>query len=234
MDRSDLDERLELLRDDDPDVADARQIISENVEAARRWKKIKAFDAVVRAAVRDVAVPANFSDGVLARIGVQTAERKAKARRNYVLSGVGSALVLSLLIGLFISRWPDPGFTRQRVTEAAAKVFAERSALPASTDETPKLPQGVGIRGGIAGFDEIKFLKKDAVVYRLELPAGDHPVAIIVPAVWFPADFDWSASYAIAGDVALEVRFIRFDNDEQYCIFVAANPKAFEAKALIF
>jgi len=233
MDRPDLDERLELLRDDDPDVADSRRIISENVEADRRWKKIKGFDAVVGAAVRDVAVPTTLSGRVLARIGVQAAERKATARRNYVLTGVGSALILSLLIGVFIWRWPDPGFTRLRVTEAAARVFAERHALPPPTDETPKLPQ-VGLRGGIAGFDEVKFLKKDALVYRLETPAGDHAVAIIVPSVWFPADFDPSASYAIAGDVALEVRFIRFDDDEQYCIFVAANPKAFEAKALIF
>ena len=233
MDRPDLDERLELFRDDDPEVADLRQAVSENVEAARRWKKIHEFDAVIGAAVRDVAVPAALSGGVLKRIGVQAAEQKAKARRNFVLTGVGSALVLSLLIGLFISRWPDPGFTRQRVTEAAAKEFARRSALPPPTEAMPPFPE-IRIRGGIAGFAEFKFLKKDALAYRLETAAGDHAVAIIVPAVWFPADFDRSASYAISGDVALEVSFKFFDDDEQCCIFVAANPKAFEAKALIF
>lgn len=233
MDRPDLDERLELFRDDDPDVADLRQVVSENVEASRRWKKINDFDAVVGAAVRDVAVPAALSGGVLTRIGVQAAEQKAKARRNYVLTGVGSALVLSLLIGLFISRWPDPGFTPQRVTEAAATEFARRSALPPPTEAMPPFPE-IRIRGGIAGFAEIKFLKKDALAYRLETPAGDHAVAIIVPAVWFPSEFDPSASYAIAGDVALEVRFIPFNDGEQYCVFVSTNPKAFEAKALIF
>jgi hypothetical protein len=234
MDRSDLDERLELLRDDDPDVADARQIISENVEAARRWKKIKAFDAVVRAAVRDVAVPANFSDGVLARIGVQTAERKAKARRNYVLSGVGSALVLSLLIGLFFWRWPDPTWTSIRVAQEAAGWFAKRTTFPSPTESMPSFPK-VGLRSGLVeGFRELQFLKKDAVAYRLETPAGDHAVAIIVPAAWFPADFDPSATYAVAGDVALEVRFLPVPGGDEYCIFVSTNPKAFEAKALIF
>jgi len=234
MDRLDLDEKLELLREIDPDLADARRLVAENEQQARRWKKIQEYDAVVGAALRDVKTPAELPDRVLARINNETKIQKVRSRRHYLMGGVSSALILSLLIGLFLWRWPDPTWTSVRVAEAAAKRYAGRAVLEPITDSTPRLPH-VGLREGfVAAYSEIDFLSKPAGAYRLESPTGEHAVVVVVAAAWFPEDFDFTATYSVSGDVPLEVRFLKVPDGDDYCVLVSPNPKAFEAKALIF
>jgi hypothetical protein len=86
----------------------------------------------------------------------------------------------------------------------------------------------------VKGFKESQLLKREAAIFRLDAPGGEHAVAIVVSASLFPGDFDFSPTYTIAGEVTLEVRFLPVPGGEEYCILVSPNPKAFEAKALIF
>src|SRR5262245_46329895 len=123
MDRLSLDEQLELLRGGEPEVADARQSAAENEHVAARARKIQAYDAVVGAGVRDVAVPDGLANRVLDRISRESVAAKIRNRRHYVVGGISAAIALTLLIVFSVWRWPDPTWTNSRVAAEAGKVY---------------------------------------------------------------------------------------------------------------
>jgi hypothetical protein len=229
MDRLDLHEQIEIHRDgegDDPAVA-------EPLNAVRR-DGVKAYDAVVGAAMRQVAVPDGFKSRIRQRVAVESADRQTRRRRTVMIAGVGSALALSLMFGLFVWRWPDKSWTTANVAAEAAKWYGARTTFAEPPKDMPPL-QRAGVRNGlVAAFREIPFLKRDALAYRLET-GGNEAVAIIVDAHWFPDGFDFADTYVNSTDgTILEVRFRRIDDaDQQWCILIGERLKPFEEKTVI-
>jgi len=234
MDRLSLDEQIELLRDDEPAVSDARQAAAENAAVHARSERIRAFDAKVGASIRNVAVPEGLGDRVMTRIGLESAARATRRRRNFIVSGAGAAVAIALICAVAIWRMPDPSFTSDNVAKAAAKQFHSRRQWTGNPDAMPQLPP-IGLASGVVmGSAEITFLKKSAFGYNLQ--AGAEPGAlIVVDRDYFPTEFDFSATYVIGGDDApLEIRFFHRDDWNEVCILVARDLKPFQSKALIF
>lgn len=229
MDRLDLHEQIEVHRDgegEDPAAADP-------AHGARR-DRVKAYDAVVGAAMCKVAVPDGLKGRIRQRIAVDRADRQTRRRRNVMIAGVGSALALSLMLGLFVWRWPDKSWTTANVAAEAAKWYGARTTFADPPKNMPPLVR-VGIRNGlVAAFREIPFLKRDALAYRLET-GGIEAVAIIVDAHWFPDGFEFADTYVNSTDgTILEVRFRRIDDaDQQWCILIGERLRPFEEKTVI-
>jgi hypothetical protein len=233
MDRHDLDQQLELLRDDEPDVADARRHIAEDPVAALRSDRVGRFDARIGVAIRDVDVPAGLADRILVRLERESAPERAVRRRRFIYAGLGSAIAMTLLLGFAFWNRADPTWNSTLVAQEAAKVFDRRHQLPPSNQETPRLP-AVGLGGTVLGFGQAPFLKKSGDVYRLQAAGGQEAVAIIVSASWFPGGFDFSATYSVIGADTVEVRFRELPDADMYCIVVARDLRPFEERPLIF
>jgi hypothetical protein len=233
MDRLNLKEQLELIRDDESAVADARQSIADDAEQARRFAKVRAFDAAVGAVVRKVAIPEGLADRVSARIRAESAASTVRRRRNLLFIGAVSAIAIALLCVVSLWRRPDPRFTSDNVAMAAEKLYHQRRTWTGSPADMPAIPS-IPLRGELViGFQETRFLNKEAVAYRLEAP-GASAALIVVNRAYFPVGFDFSSTYVIEGDEQVEIRFYQAPNEDEVCILVAPNVKPFQSKALIF
>ena len=234
MDRLDLHEQIEIHRGNETDVSpDVARAVATDPHKAERLAKIQACDAVIGAAVRNVAVPTGLKARIKQQGAVESAAALTRRRRKIMIGGLSSALALSLVVGLSIWRWPEKSWTSAVVANAAMKEYGRRHMLQAPPVDMPPLPR-IGLREGIvAGFQEIPFLKKDALAYRLE-SGGHEALAIVVHSGWFPADFDRSDTYVNTVDgTNLEVRFQPIDSTDQYVILIGEKLKPFEEKTII-
>ena len=234
MDRLNLDEQLELLRDDEPAVAKARTKAAADPNIAARAERLRAFDAAVGASLRQVPVPEGLAGRIMTRIGVESAARAVRRRRNFILAGAGSVVAIALVCAVSLWRWPDPRFTTNNVAAAAEKLYHQRHLWKDSIDEMPALPE-VGLRGGIvAGYQSsVAFLNKSAIGYRLQGPGGEPGVLIVVDKDYFPPVFDFSATYVIQGNEQLDIRFLVTQDKSLVCILIAPDLQPFQAKKLI-
>jgi hypothetical protein len=230
MDRLDLHEQIEVSRPTEPDVSP--DVAPQDPKQADRMASVKAFDAVLGAAVRRVDVPAGLTTRILHASAVESAAMTGRRRRRAMIAGLTSALALSLVIGFSLLRWPEPTWNSDLVARAAATHYSGRHGIPAPEDSSPPLPQ-VGVRDGVAiGYHAVPFLKKPAAVYRLK--TGNHEaVAILVDANWFPEGFAFGNTYVDSPNGLLEVRFRYVESTEQYCILIGPDLKPFEEKTII-